>query len=87
MRRYYYFKNKDWKIIRLISKNDLLPLDDKIIEIINIAKEYLNTGYSWIYFDIDNSKIICSEYKKYYNYGKLRRIIKKDIENQHQKIV
>ena len=80
IRRYYYFKNKDWKMVRLISKNDLLPLDDKIVEIINLAKNYLNTGHSWIIFDIDNSKIICSEFKEKHDYGKLRCITKKDIE-------
>ena len=83
MRRYYYFKNKGWKMIRLISKNDLLPLDNKIIEMIQYAKDYLNLGHSWIIFDIDNSKIMCSEYEKKYNYGELRRIAKKDIENTY----
>ena len=83
MRRYYYFKNKGWKMIRLISKNDLLPLDNKIIEMIQYAKDYLNLGHSWIIFDIDNSKIKCTEYENKYNYGDLRRIVKKDIENTY----
>jgi len=78
-KRWYALYNNNWKEIRIISITDKIPQDDKIIEIIQYAKEYLNSGHSWIHFDIDNGKIICSQYEKEYNFGELRKITKNDL--------
>jgi len=77
--RYYFLKKKGWKMIEIISKKDLLPQDNKIIEIIDYAKNYLNIGHSWIKFDIDNSKVTCSQFEKEYHFGQLRKITKNDL--------
>jgi len=78
--RKYFLINKGWKEIRIISKQDLLPSDDKIKEMIEYAKQYISTGHTWIKFDIDNSKVICSQYEKDYNFGELRRISESDLK-------
>ncbi len=38
MRRYYFFKNKGWNIIRIISFNNKLPQDNIILKMIKYAK-------------------------------------------------
>lgn len=80
-RRYYSLKNRGWKMIRIISLKDKLPYDFKLIEMITYAKEYLNLGRSWIKFDIDNSKVINSQGEFDYDFGKLRKIKKEDLNN------
>ncbi len=82
IRRNYYLKNKGYKMIRIIAYKNNIPLDDKILEIINYAIKYLDTGHSWIRFDIDNEKIITSQFNIDFDYGKLRRITKKTLEKQ-----
>lgn len=72
-RRYALYRT-GWKEIRIISKLDKLPSDEKIINMINLSKEYFLTKHSWIKFDIDNNKIICSQFNKDYDYEKLRKI-------------
>lgn len=73
-KRSYFLSNRGWKEIRIISNKDLLPSDEKILEIIQFAKDYLNTDHHYIKFDIDNSKIKCSQFEKDYDFGELRII-------------
>ena len=78
-RKRWYFLNKNgWKEIKIISLTDKLPNDDKIIEMINYAKDYINTNHSWIHFNIDKGIVKCSQFENEYNYGELRRIYKED---------
>jgi len=79
-RRKYFLLSKGWKEVRIISLNDKLPSDEVLLEMLNYAKEYINSGHTWIKFDIDNSKVICSQYEKYYDFGKLRRIKEEDLK-------
>jgi len=81
MRREMFIRSKKFCLVKIISISNKLPSDLKIIELINYVKDYLNTGHSWMNFDIDNSKVICSQFTKDYDYGELRRIIEKDLEN------
>jgi hypothetical protein len=78
-KRRYYMYRRGWKVTEIISISDYLPQDDKIKEMIEFSKNYLNTGHSWINFDIDNKKIICSQFEKYYDFGDLRKITKNDL--------
>lgn len=73
-RRYYYLKNRMWRMIRIISTNDLLPKDNIIKDIIQIGRSYLNENHSWIKFNIDDLKIERSIGCKYYDYGELFKI-------------
>ena len=74
-RRYALYRS-GWKEIRIISKKDYLPNDSIILEMIEYAKHYLNTGHSWIKFDIDNNLVKSSQFNIDYNYNELRRIRK-----------
>ena len=77
IKRDYYLKSIGWSKITIISLKDFLPQDDKIIEMINYAKEYLNTGHSWIIFDIDNKLIESSQFNYTYDFGELRKVKKR----------
>ena len=83
-RRSFYLRGKKWKEIRIISIEDKLPTEKKIIEMIEFAKEYLSLGHHFIKFDIDNSKIINSKGKFDYDFGNLRGIHKNDIIDSSQ---
>jgi len=83
-RREIFIRLKGWMLIRIISINDYIPSDKIIIEMITYAKEYINSGHSWIKFDIDNSKIINSQGQFDYDFGELRRISKKDLEDNNK---
>lgn len=79
--RSLYLNKLGWKEIRISSTQDYLPNEDKLIELFNHAKLVLNSGRSWIKFDIDNSKVLTSQYDKYYDFGNLNIINKKTIDN------
>jgi len=79
-RRWYALKSKGWKEIRILSIKDYLPQDNIILDLLLYAKDYLSTGHSWIKFDIDNSKIITSQYEINVDYGILRKIKQADLE-------
>ena len=79
IKRDYYLKSKGWNKIEIISSKDYLPHDNKIINMIEYAKNYLNIGHSWIIFDIDNKLVESSQFNYTYDFGELRKITKKDI--------
>ena len=81
LKRKYFLLSKGWKEIRIISLNDYLPSDDIIIDMLNYSKEYFESGHHWIKFDINNSKIITSQYIIDVDYGNLRKIKEKDLED------
>lgn len=66
--------NGGWKLIKIISTKDLLPSDEKIIELINFCKNYLNKEHSWININVDNSEIKRSKFVKKIDLGHLRRV-------------
>jgi len=71
-KRWYALYNKGWKEIRIVSTKDKLPDEDKIKEIYKYAKEYLNTGHSWIRFDIDNGIVKTSQFEEEFDFGRLK---------------
>ena len=79
IKKYYVYKNNGYVLFRIKSLKDFLPSDDKIIEIIKYGKEIINSGRSWIEFNIDESKVKCSKFEEYYDFGELRKIKLKDI--------
>lgn len=81
MRRKYFLASKGWREIRIISKKDLLPSDIVIRHLVEYSMKYLDSGHSWIKFDIDNNKIICSQYEKTYDFGDLRKITEEDLSS------
>ena len=75
-RRWYALYRLGWKEIRIISRQDKLPSDEVIFLMIEYAKDYINSGHSWVNFDIDNSKILKSTGNINVDFGKLRKIKK-----------
>jgi len=78
-RRWYALYRKGWREIRIISETDKIPSDEKILEIIQFAKEYLNRGHHYIRFDLDNNKVKCSQFEESYDFGLLRWIYKEKL--------
>lgn len=74
IKREQYLKFQGWKIIRIISKEDLLPSIDILKKLINEAKNYLQSNHSWFNIDVDNSKIVCSVYEEKIDMGELKRV-------------
>lgn len=74
-KRQYFLIRQGWKIIRIISKNDLLPNDYMLSYLIERGKDYLNKNNKhWVNIDVDNSKFICSLYEQEIDLGLLRKI-------------
>jgi ribosomal protein L34E len=82
LRRWYALNNSNWREIRIISRHDLIPSDQKLLEILSYARTYLNQNHHYIKFDIDNSKIINSQGQFDYDFGELRKIKPTDIQVQ-----
>lgn len=78
--RGYFLKRNGWKLIKIISNKDFLPNDNIILDVVNYAKEYLNTGHSWFEIHIDDNKLKCSQYEINFDFGALRKIKEKDLE-------
>lgn len=83
-RRWYALYRKGWKEIRIISKTDKIPSDEKILEIIQFAKDYLNNGHHYMKFNLDENTVKCSQFEESYDFGLLRWIYK---HNQHKNII
>lgn len=69
---------KGYKIIRIISKQDNLPSDEIIL---NLIEGFKNSDFQVVRIDIDEGTIDRDYNEKWYcNFGELRRIAKKDLE-------
>lgn len=79
LKRKQFLQNKGWKLIRIISKNDLLPQDQQILSIIKECKDYLNENHSWIEINIDEKYILNSKDKKNILLDNLRKIREDDL--------
>lgn len=74
------FIKEGYKIIRIISKKDLLPNDTELLNIINdCISILLDSMICLIKVDIDNSTLEIEDNIKKINFSKLRRITKEDI--------
>lgn len=57
MKRYYFLKSNNWKMIEIVSKNDYLPSDNTIIDATNFAIQKIHEGNNWVRIDIDSGYI------------------------------
>jgi hypothetical protein len=80
-RRWYALYRQGWKEIRIISKKDKIPSDNKIKEIITFAKNYLNSGHNFIKFYLDEGLVKTSQFENNFDFGELRYIYKKDVNS------
>lgn len=70
-----FLQSLGWKLIRIISKKDLLPQDHDIVDLIDKAKEYLSNDHTWYEINIDDSLILNSTNKKEIVIENLRKIM------------
>lgn len=64
IRRRYAMKGKDWKELRIVSSNDLLPKDyNDLVKLVNDGLSYLRENGSWYEIDFDNKTITTSKYQ------------------------
>jgi very-short-patch-repair endonuclease len=68
--RFYFLRKNGWRSIRIISKKDLLPSEEKIIEMFKLGKKLLKNR-SWVEFNIDTSTVKTSKGELKYNFGEL----------------
>lgn len=70
IRRYKMLENRGLKEIQIISMNDILPTDEVLLELKNLAFCILNLEMSnYIVFDIDNKVIKYKDNTIYYDYN------------------
>lgn len=75
-------KREGYKQIHIVSKKDLLPQDNVLLQMLSDAKQYFSTtSHSWVTYDIDQSLLINAEHKQGtpYDFGSLRTIKDNDI--------
>lgn len=76
-------KRDGYKIIHICSLKDYLPSDEILLNMLSNSKQYFSDypNHSWISFDIDEGLVKNAENKDgvLFDYGKLRKITKKDL--------
>ena len=75
--------NKGYKVIRFIATKDRIPSDEVIL---NLIEEFKNSDFKVIRIDFEEGTIEKDyEKKSHCNFGELRRITKKDLEQFESK--
>ena len=73
-----FVKRNGYKVMRIISRKDYLPSDEKLLELLSYSRNFFkeNPERSWIEFDIDNSIIRNALHKDgvFFNFGELRKL-------------
>ena len=75
-------KREGYKIMRIVSRKDLLPSDSTLLQMLSEAKEYFSkTNHHWCTYDIDQSLLFSAEHKDgiYYDFCELRTIKDSDL--------
>lgn len=75
-KRFLFLKSQGYKCIYILTNKDKLPSDTVLLNMLEYAKSKLLDDIFYIKFDIDNSKIIISQFEEIYDYGNLRKISK-----------
>lgn len=77
-KRSFAITDEGYKIIKIISRRDYLPNEERLLQMFKLSKDWFNKGHHWITFDIDNKIFLNSENQNghKYNYEKLKRIRK-----------
>lgn len=84
MIRNIVLKKEGYKRINIVSKNDLLPSDQILLQMLSDAKQYFTQypNHSWITYNIDTSTVRNAENKDGvpYDFGELRKISSADVD-------
>ena len=75
-KRSYMLRNAGWKEIRIISSNDKFPDNNTLLNMINLAKEYLlNTDHTWIHINLDKQCFIFTKEHITISFDSLKTIL------------
>lgn len=77
-------KKEGYKQTHIISRKDLLPSDQVLLQMLSDARNYFaTTNHTWQTYDIDKSLLFNAEHKDgiSYNFGSLRTIKESDIKS------
>lgn len=82
-------KREGYKIMRVISKNDKLPSDQILLQMLSDARQYFSDypNHSWIEFNISESTLRNAEHKQgiSYDYGTLRAIKDNELQKTNER--
>lgn len=73
-KRWYLLNRRGWKEMRIISTSDKVPQKNIVTAMFNFGKKHFNDGHSFIKFNIDEGKVITSEFEQMYDFGMLLRL-------------
>lgn len=69
MRRYEFLKSKGYKMFEIISRHDIVPSDNILLQIKQYAfNKLLKEDYNWVRFDIDNEVVEYKNNTEKFNY-------------------
>lgn len=68
-----YLKKDGWKLIKIVSKYDILPSEADLLKMLEDAKKVFFKGRTWVEFNIDESTISYKDFKKDYKFIKTER--------------
>lgn len=80
-KRYYSLYRAGWKAIRIITQTDKVPSPEKVSEMMEYAKRYLDSGHSWIHFELDKASVIGNNFEEKYDFGKLLYMYQIDLKD------
>jgi hypothetical protein len=72
--RQYFLKNAGWKLIRIRSKNDFLPTNQILKNMVGKAREIFMNGRSWVVYDIDKGSLEFRKNVEFFDFGELIKI-------------
>ena len=80
-RRFYFMRNNGYKMIRIISEKNRIPIDkSKILDSIELSRELIKSGRSWVKIYFDRNKIECSGRIIDFDFGDTRIMTKKNVD-------
>jgi very-short-patch-repair endonuclease len=80
MKRFYFMKNRGWKFIRFISTKDKFPSKNILKYLIDLAFYHLKNARSYFEINIDKGLIKYNNNEIKIDFGRLKRISKKDLK-------
>lgn len=69
-----YIKKNGYNLITIVSRKDILPKDNVLLDMIANAKTIFEQGRRWVTYDIDDSIIKYKDFTDKYHFGDLRKI-------------
>ncbi|MFE7816734.1 hypothetical protein ACFU1R_00895 [Priestia megaterium] len=68
-----YLKREGWKLIKIVSKYDILPSKVDLLKMVKDSQTIFSRGNTWVKFNIDNSTISYNNHKEEYKITKVQQ--------------